>query len=127
MPSVKFRREDFLGKTPITPGWYPFTVGEFTEKAASNGESTNFWGEFKVAQDGDFKDTVIRHCFNEKAIEYSGGAADYMACFTSETDKLVGMEVLDMLKQTTGHVVLGYAEWNPQFRRNQINDWRSSK
>lgn len=127
MPSVKFNKSDFQGKTPITPGWYKLEVGEFSERASKDGDSTNFWGEFKITQDGDFSGLQLRHCFNEKALAYAGGAVDFMACFTDNTEALNGMEVIDALKQTVGHAVQGYVEWDPEFRRNQIKDWRASK
>ena len=125
MPSVKFHRDDFMGKTPITPGWYKLAVGEFTAKEAKDGDSTNFWGEFKIVSDGPFTGAPIRHCFNEKALGFAGGAVDYMACFTKEPEKLEEQEVIDVLKMTTGREVQGYIEWNPTFRRNQVNDWRA--
>lgn len=126
MPSVKFSREDFQGKTPMTPGWYLLEPGEVTEKASKDGDSTNFWVEFKVLQDGDSQGTKLRHCFNEKALQYSGGAADYMACYTNDTEKLLDVEVVDALKMTSGKPIKGYVEWDPEFRRNQIKDWRSA-
>ena len=127
MPSVKFNKADFLGKTPITPGWYTFNIGDFEEKQSKDRDSTNFWGEFTVAGDGEAAGTVIPHCFNEKALGFAGGAVDYMACFTSDTEKLVDKDVIDALKATTGRQVQGYTEWNPEFRRNQIKDWRQAK
>ena len=123
MPSVKFRKEDFQGKGPMKPGWYPLDVGDFVEKLSSGKDSTNFWGDFTV-RDGEYGGTQLRHCFNEKALQYSGGAADYMACFTQDVDKFTDMEVIDALKMTTGKQVQGAIEWDPQFRRNQIKDWR---
>ena len=127
MPSVKFSKDSFLGKTPMVPKWYTLKVGDFSEKPSKDGDSTNFWGEYTVAEDGEFLGTKLRHCFNEKAIEYAGGAGDYMACFTSDTEKLIGMEVLDALKMTTEKSVQGYVEWDPEFRRNQIRDWRAAQ
>lgn len=127
MPSVRFNREDFQGKTPMKPGWYKLSVGEFVEKQSKDGDSTNFWGEFTVTDDGEHSGTKLRHCFNEKALGYAGGAVDFMACFTNEPEKLMDMEVIDALKQTTDHTVQGYVEWDPEFRRNQIKDWRASK
>lgn len=127
MPSVKFTKDDFLGKSPMTPGWYTLKVGEFSEKLSKDQDSTNFWGEFQVDGDGEFGGTKLRHCFNEKALQYAGGAADYMACFTADTEKLQGMEVIDALKMTSDHAVQGYIEWDPEFRRNQIRDWRATK
>ena len=127
MPSVKFRREDFQGKTPIVPGWYTLEVKDFSERASKDGDSTNFWGEFVIVSDGQFSGLTLRHCFNEKALAYAGGGADYMACFVSEPDRLVDKEVMETLKQTVDHTVQGYVEWDPEFRRNQIKDWRSAK
>ena len=127
MPSVKFNKQDFLGKTPMTPKWYSLKVKGFSEKMSKDGDSTNFWGEFVVAEDGEFSGTELRHCFNEKALQYAGGAADYMACFTADTEKLDGVEVIDALKMTLDHNVMGYVEWDPEFRRNQIKDWRASQ
>ena len=127
MPSVKFRKEDFQGKTPMQPTWYTVVATEFTEKPSKDGDSTNFWGDFEVTQDGTFQGTKIAHCFSEKALQYAGGAADYMACFTTDTEKLVDAEVLDVLKMTVGKPVQGYIEWNPDFRRNQFKDWRAAR
>lgn len=124
MPNVKFTREDFQGKTPIVPGWYTLMVGEFTERPSKDGDSTNFWGEFKITQDGQFQGTPLRHCFNEKALGFAGGAVDYMTCFTADPEKLEGAEVIDALMMTTGREVQGYCEWDPDFSRNQIRDWR---
>ena len=126
MPSVKFNKSDFQGKAPITPGWYRMEVKDFVEKMAKDNESTNFWGTFQIVQDGEFSGLEVRHCFSEKALQYAGGAADYMACFTSDTNKLVDMEVLDALKMTIDRPVQGYLEWDPEFRRNQIKDWKAS-
>lgn len=125
MPSVKFSKKDFQGKGPMKPGWYPFDVGDFVEKLSSGKDSTNFWGEFTVnAANPEYAGTELRHCFNEKALQYAGGAADYMACFTQDVDKFTDMEVIDALKMTTGKQVQGAVEWDPQFRRNVIKDWR---
>lgn len=126
MPSVRFRKEDFSGKVPIIPGWYKLSVGEFAEKQSKDGDSTNFIGEFIVSQDGQFQGTVIRHFFNEKALSFAGGVVDYMSCFTKDPEQLEGKEVIDALKMTTGRQCQGYLEWSPEFRRNQIKDWRSS-
>lgn len=125
MPSVRFSKDDFMGKTPVVPKFYRLKAMEFTEKASRDGDSTNFWGEFVVVEDGEFSGLKVRHCFNEKALQYAGGAADYMSCFTKETDRLLEMEVIDALKQTVDHEVQGYLEWDPEFRRNQVKDWRS--
>lgn len=127
MPSVRFQKDDFLGKTPVVPGWYTLSIGEFTESLSKDKESTNFWGEFTVSTDGGFQGMKIRHCFNEKGMKYAAGAADYVACFTTETDQLVDTEVIDVLKMTSGKTVQGYLEWDPEFRRNQIKDWRSAR
>ena len=126
MPSVKFNKSDFEGKQPITPGWYRLEVKDFVEKMAKDNESTNFWGTFQIVQDGEFSGLEVRHCFSEKALQYTGGAADYMACFTADTKKLYDMEVLDALKMTVDRTVQGYLEWDPEFRRNQIKDWKAS-
>lgn len=126
MPSVKFNKSDFQGKTPMTPGWYLLDIGGFDERESKGKDSTNFWGEYTVAQ-GDFQGTVIAHCFSEKAITFAGGAGDYMACFTDNTDALVDKEVIDALKMTSGRQVMGYVEWNPEFRKNQVKDWRPVK
>lgn len=128
MPSVRFSRADFTGKQPIVPGWYVLSIVDFVEKSSKDGDSTNFWGTFKVATEGEFEGTELRHCFNEKALQYAGGAADYMACFvTDAADKLADIEVIDALKQTIGRTIQGYVEWDPEFRRNQIKDWRAVK
>jgi len=125
MPSVKFSKKDFQGKTPVVPKFYKLQVKNFTEKKSKDGDSTNFWGEFAIAEEGEFNSLELRHCFSEKALEYAGGAADYMSCFTQNTEQLYDMEVLDALKLTIDKQVMGYVEWDPEFRRNQIKDWRS--
>lgn len=124
MPSVKFSKQDFLGKTPMQPGWYVFDVGDFEASSSKDGQSTNFWGRFTVAQDGADQGTEIRHCFNEKALGFAGGAVDFITCFTSDRNQLEGVEVLDVLKMSTGRKVQGYVQWSAEFRRNQIVDWR---
>ena len=126
MPSVKFHREDFQGKTALVPGWKTLVIGEFTEKASRDGDSTNFWGEFKIDGAGDEAGTPLRHCFNEKALGFAGGAVDYMGCFTKDSEKLEETEVIEALQMTTGRKVQGYVEWDPEFRRNQIKDWRAA-
>lgn len=127
MPSVRFSKKDFMGKTPVVPKFYRLKAKEFSEKLSKDGDSTNFWGEFVVVEDGDSTGLEVRHCFNEKALEYGGGAAEYMACFTENTDALENMEVLDALKQTVDHEVQGFLQWDPNFRRNQVKEWRPVK
>jgi hypothetical protein len=64
---MKITREDFLKGKLLTPGWYNVLVAEIETGLSKKGDSTNYTIQFKILDDGPFKDCIVTKTFNEKA------------------------------------------------------------
>lgn len=127
MPGVKFTKEDVMSSKRIPPAWYKLLVKEFTEAKSKDGLSTNFVGQFAI-DEGPLTSTPIRLYFNEQMM---GRVMDFVRCFTkTQSDEELskateGHDVIDVLQQTVGRHVDGFARYDPERKWNTIDDFRA--
>ncbi len=125
MPAVKFSKEFLTSRSRLAPNWYKLRVGTWTEETSKAGDSMNWVGSFTV-DDGPDKGTVIKHWFNEKA---NGRVTDYLLVFTNGDMKKLeeiatGKDVVDLLNQTAGREISGFAKYDMERKWNTIEDFK---
>lgn len=64
---LNISREDFLRGKLVDPEWYSAEITGVDEDASKKGDSTNWKVNFRILEDGPFKDVPVIKTFNEKA------------------------------------------------------------
>ena len=120
MPAVMFTEENMKDGAEITPGWYKLQLKEVTEKPSSKNADNTVWACKFILQEGEFKSATALMFFNAAMMK---PVMDYFKCFikpgtTLEKDKSYTFD------STIGMDVMGYVQYNPEFKWNAITDFR---
>ena len=64
---LNISREDFLRGKLVDPEWYSAEITGVDEDPSKKGDCTNWKVNFRILEDGPFKDVPVIKTFNEKA------------------------------------------------------------
>ena len=97
-------RDDLLRGKTIEPGWYKAIISKVLQEPAKTDGSTNTVFEFKITQDGPFKDVPVRKSFSEKATGFVRPLLEACGAAVSDNggnfdlEKGIGTELLIYIK-----------------------------
>jgi hypothetical protein len=121
MPEVTFTETNLLEKKQLTAGWFKLKVVSIGEKPGTSDPESTTWPAFFTVEEGPSAGVPVRKYFTEKQM---GDVAEYIHAFTGG---VVTSGKKYSLDETVGRSILGYCKWNPDFRWNDVLDFKVIK
>lgn len=123
MPAIKFSKEEVLSAGKLDAGWYKLKIVNVIEKTAKDGESLNWEVSFQVSE-GPNAGVTFKDWQSEKPMGMKKRIEMIKALAGGKIE--VGKDYGD-LETLIGKEVMGYCTYDPDFKANKVDDFRTAK